>query len=485
MNNKLTKTNKGITLIALAITIIVLLILAGISISMLTGQNGILNRAGKAKEQTEAAQKEEQTTLSTYEDYIYEYTSEIEVEQVTDTNAGALEGSGTENEPYVINSIEDLVFFAHDVKNGNTYEGEYVSLGLSLDFNSTKSYVDAYRTDYGIYGYEGELKTLLTTGEGFQSVGARTRNNTTDELYNFKGIFDGNGNTLYNLYINTSTKDENNVQVCLFSINYGTIKNIGICNCNITIKDANMTVDAGAITGRNCGTIENSYTSGKQYIVSSSTIRFGGISGVIVNGIVQNCYSTVSLSGKCEKSVYVYVGGITGVVGTDSNNVIDKCYNVGSIQFEINDIQNGNFGGIISAGTKASVTNSYNCGDIKVEGNATGDFYIGGAIGNNKGTINNFGNIGNIVSEVKVTGNYNYMGAIAGLNHQNSKIEDTYYLKDTCANGIEENWANEADVNTTEIENIENMPTILEIIGTEFKKDENNINKGYPVLTWQ
>ena len=41
------------------------------------------------------------------------------------------------------------------------------------------------------------------------------------------------------------------------------------------------------------------------------------------------------------------------------------------------------------------------------------------------------------------------------------------------------------DVNTTEIENIENMPTILEIIGTEFKKDENNINKGYPVLTWQ
>ena len=37
--------NKGITLIALVVTIIVLLILAGISVSMLTGQNGILNRA--------------------------------------------------------------------------------------------------------------------------------------------------------------------------------------------------------------------------------------------------------------------------------------------------------------------------------------------------------------------------------------------------------------------------------------------------------
>ena len=43
------KKNQGITLIALVVTIIVLLILAGISIAMLTGQNGILNRATEAK----------------------------------------------------------------------------------------------------------------------------------------------------------------------------------------------------------------------------------------------------------------------------------------------------------------------------------------------------------------------------------------------------------------------------------------------------
>ena len=41
------KNNKGITLIALVVTIIVLLILAGVSIAMLTGQNGILNRASQ------------------------------------------------------------------------------------------------------------------------------------------------------------------------------------------------------------------------------------------------------------------------------------------------------------------------------------------------------------------------------------------------------------------------------------------------------
>ena len=54
------KKNKGITLIALVITIIVLLILAGVSIATLTGDNGILTRASDAKEQTEIAEIKEQ-----------------------------------------------------------------------------------------------------------------------------------------------------------------------------------------------------------------------------------------------------------------------------------------------------------------------------------------------------------------------------------------------------------------------------------------
>ena len=55
--------NKGITLIALVITIIVLLILAGVSIATLTGENGILTRANDAKEQTEIASVKEQAQL--------------------------------------------------------------------------------------------------------------------------------------------------------------------------------------------------------------------------------------------------------------------------------------------------------------------------------------------------------------------------------------------------------------------------------------
>ena len=51
--------NKGITLIALVITIIVLLILAGVSIAMLTGQNGILTQATNAKNETVQGEVEE------------------------------------------------------------------------------------------------------------------------------------------------------------------------------------------------------------------------------------------------------------------------------------------------------------------------------------------------------------------------------------------------------------------------------------------
>ena len=60
-NNK--KMSEGITLIALVVTIIVLLVLAGISIQMLTGNNGVLQRAGEAKEKTEEANLREEAQV--------------------------------------------------------------------------------------------------------------------------------------------------------------------------------------------------------------------------------------------------------------------------------------------------------------------------------------------------------------------------------------------------------------------------------------
>jgi len=61
------KRERGITLIALIVTIIVLLILAGVSIAMLTGQNGILTQAQRAKTETENAAANEAAILDDYE----------------------------------------------------------------------------------------------------------------------------------------------------------------------------------------------------------------------------------------------------------------------------------------------------------------------------------------------------------------------------------------------------------------------------------
>ena len=61
------RKEKGITLIALVITIIVLLILAGVAIAMLSGENGILKKAAEAKTNTETASQKEEERLTSME----------------------------------------------------------------------------------------------------------------------------------------------------------------------------------------------------------------------------------------------------------------------------------------------------------------------------------------------------------------------------------------------------------------------------------
>lgn len=72
--NKLFDKN-GITLIALIITIIVLLILSMVGIAMLTGENGILNKAQIAKQESDKSGVEEDNRLRKYNDSIDEYTT--------------------------------------------------------------------------------------------------------------------------------------------------------------------------------------------------------------------------------------------------------------------------------------------------------------------------------------------------------------------------------------------------------------------------
>ena len=90
---------KGITLVALIVTIIVLLILAGVSIAMLTGNNGILTQAQKASEETEVASEKEAVSLA----YTSAYTknkgegnvTDIQMQEALDENGTNANASGT------------------------------------------------------------------------------------------------------------------------------------------------------------------------------------------------------------------------------------------------------------------------------------------------------------------------------------------------------------------------------------------------------
>ena len=93
--------NKGITLVALVITIIVLLILAGVTISSLAGDNGILARAAEAKRKTIEAQKEEEKTIKDLE----YYASNIE-------NVSTYNPSTKVNEPQLATGMTRIMFDA-------------------------------------------------------------------------------------------------------------------------------------------------------------------------------------------------------------------------------------------------------------------------------------------------------------------------------------------------------------------------------------
>lgn len=141
MGKKLRKyENRGITLIALIVTIIVLLILAGVSIAMLTGENGILTRANDAKNKTEIS-------------------VEMEIIQLSYINSKT-----TESEIYEIGKL----LYDKTIKNGNLWDIIVVSnedkiYGTGYNFISSGTEIENYgktKFDWVINTQTGELTQL-------------------------------------------------------------------------------------------------------------------------------------------------------------------------------------------------------------------------------------------------------------------------------------------------------------------------------------
>ena len=122
---------KGVTLIALVITIIVLLILTGVTIAMLTGDNGIISKAMQAKNKTEEARKTEEAGLKKIENYINGKSAEAGV-VVQDLKS--IKGDGTEGE-VIGEKVSDGAGGVVPIPSGFYYVGGIAKSGTVISDN--------------------------------------------------------------------------------------------------------------------------------------------------------------------------------------------------------------------------------------------------------------------------------------------------------------------------------------------------------------
>ena len=120
--------NKGITLIALVITIIILLILAGISISALTNQ-GLFKNAKEAQNATQKAEEEQGKTLNEYEDEINKY---LENDKKIDGKIVDRVNDGTIKIGDYVKYIPDTASTDAILQELNTYSGSSANTASTL-----------------------------------------------------------------------------------------------------------------------------------------------------------------------------------------------------------------------------------------------------------------------------------------------------------------------------------------------------------------
>lgn len=141
------KTNqKGITLIALVITIIVLLILAGVSIAMLTGDNGILTRANEAKVSQIEGQVREEVNLAVQAAKMYAEQKAVETatgylaENNVSDIIGVMDDDLTTAKGYAVEAgtgaAIDITYTTTDYEAATNKDGANITVEITLDGNT-------------------------------------------------------------------------------------------------------------------------------------------------------------------------------------------------------------------------------------------------------------------------------------------------------------------------------------------------------------
>jgi len=241
---------------------------------------------------------------------------------------------------------------------------------------------------------------------GFIPVGYRGKNWNPGAP--FAGSFDGLGNTISNLTINTPFM--NDVGLFGYTDDASVIKNVGLINASVSGNS-----DVGALVGSNSGTISSSYATGS---VAGTSDTVGGLVGYNNSGTISNSYATGSVTGTGG-----YVGGLVGsnFVGTISNSSATG-----------NVTGTGDYvGGLVGSNFVGTISNSSATGNVT----GTGD-YVGGLVGGNSGFSNHSSDIGTITNSY-ATGNVTGRSSVGGLvgNNGNGAITNSNAMGNVTGTG--------------------------------------------------
>ena len=250
-------------------------------------------------------------------------------------------GNGTAEDPYQIADWWHL----HNVRN---YLSSHFILTNGLDSDSA--------------GYAELAGVTADTGKGWQPIGSTAANST------FVGSFDGQGHQICDLFIDRS--DESDVGLFGLVGAAAVIENVGV-NGNVTGYD-----DAGALVGKNEGTVSSSYSSG--HVIGNDYV--GGLMGKN-EGTTSNSSSTSSVTGDTR------VGGLVG----QNSNTVSGSYATGNVT-------GTNYVGGLMGRNEGPVGNSYATGRV------TGDAYVGGLVGKNEDNVSNSYSTGSVTGSTSLGG---------------------------------------------------------------------------------
>ncbi len=354
------------------------------------------------------------------------------------------DGEKTNLEFETVSTAQALKDMAHIVNDmGETFEGKTVTQQNDIDLSTVCS---------------------ATLGN-WEPIGDYS---TNTNLY-FAGTFEGNGNTISNLYINAS---ENDYQGLFGYTNHATVTNLIIESIKILGR-----YNIGSIIGVDADSsrIYNTHIRSGELIGSGCV---GGITG-ITNGNIIKCTNYSSVSSYSANVEEWAIGGISG--GSYSLGKIEQCINYGTI------VGLKYIGGIVGVNWCYTL-NCYNVGTVK-SNNTQNCIYIAGIVGYQNlenGKLENCYNIG------KIEGNSNTdsISEIIG-GYEKGIVNNCYYLdknnnlKGIYYNDITNSWRQDVP-GQAEVRSAEFMKSkyFVKELGEENWKIAPGVNDGYPVLSW-